>query len=193
MQSIREFEIPNKIQPQEYSRGGDTDDTLRIGSVWWSSDGDRDVPYLYRNGSKRNLNLNWVENDWNERCRFAAVRNSLYFSLPVAAGFSLFNCRYQPPSILPTSLIFSETRINFLLSRAFISHATCRKNFSKSSFITAFCTYGSFWPLYRELAMKISSVVSINNESIFSPKVYREVLGKCGKNSRHNLYETVRF
>ena len=66
-------------------------DTLHIGSVWQNRNGNRYVPCLYRNGSKRNLNLNWTENDWNEIYRFAAVRNSLYFSPSHEAGFSLFN------------------------------------------------------------------------------------------------------
>lgn len=47
------------------------------GSVWQNLNGNRNCPYLNRNGSKRNLNLNWIDNDWNEICRFAAVRNSL--------------------------------------------------------------------------------------------------------------------
>lgn len=49
-----------------------------IGSVWQNRNGNRNVPYLNRNGSKRNLNLNWTDNDWNEIYRFAAVRNSLH-------------------------------------------------------------------------------------------------------------------
>lgn len=47
------------------------------GSVWQNFNGNRNCPYLNRNGSKRNLNLNWIDNDFNEICRFAAVRNSL--------------------------------------------------------------------------------------------------------------------
>jgi hypothetical protein len=77
--------MPNKIQPQEYSRGGGIDDILRI-SVWQNPNGNRNVPYLNWNDAKRNLNLNWFENDWNENYRFAAVRNSLYFSRLILAG-----------------------------------------------------------------------------------------------------------
>lgn len=108
-----------------------------LGSVWQNPNGNRNVPYLDRNGSERHLNLNWIENDWNEICRFAAVRNSLYFS-PPKAEFSLLTCLFQPPSILPTSNNFSESSMNFLLSSAFISQATCRKNLSRSSFISSF-------------------------------------------------------
>ncbi len=55
-------------------------DALHIGSLWQNRNGNRYAPYLNRNGSKRDLNLNWVDNDWDEICRFAAVRNSLHFS-----------------------------------------------------------------------------------------------------------------
>ena len=59
--------------------GSDLDGTLynNNGSVWQNANGNRNVACLNRDASKRNLNLNWVENDWNEICRFAAVRNSL--------------------------------------------------------------------------------------------------------------------
>jgi hypothetical protein len=36
--------------------------------------GNRNVAYLNRNDSKRKLNLNWFDNDWNDICRFPAVR-----------------------------------------------------------------------------------------------------------------------
>ena len=44
-----------------------------LGSVWRSLYGNRNCPYLNRNGSERNINLNWIDDDWNEVCRFAAV------------------------------------------------------------------------------------------------------------------------
>ena len=44
------------------------------GSSWVNPNGNCNVPYLNRNGSERNLNLNWNDNDWNENCRFLAVR-----------------------------------------------------------------------------------------------------------------------
>ena len=46
---------------------------IGLASVWRDVRDDARVPYLDRNGSKRNLNLNWLENDWNEICRFAAL------------------------------------------------------------------------------------------------------------------------
>lgn len=37
--------------------------------------GNRSVPYLYRDGSGRGLNLYWFDDDWDGYCRFLAVRN----------------------------------------------------------------------------------------------------------------------
>ncbi len=42
--------------------------------------GNRNVPYLNRNDSKRNLNLNWWDNDWNANYRFLGVRHYPCFS-----------------------------------------------------------------------------------------------------------------
>lgn len=41
------------------------------------SRGNRNVLYAYENSDKRNLNLNWDNNEWHENCRFLAVRNFL--------------------------------------------------------------------------------------------------------------------
>ncbi|MDO8467244.1 MAG: hypothetical protein Q7S83_03855 [bacterium] len=46
----------------------------RNGSVWQHWNGNRNVAYLWSNADKRNLNLNWFENDWNDNYRFLAVR-----------------------------------------------------------------------------------------------------------------------
>ena len=61
---------------------------VALGSVWRDSDDDRRVVFLGRDGAERDANLNWFENDWNDNCRFAAVRNSLYFSPPRAVFLS---------------------------------------------------------------------------------------------------------
>ena len=45
-----------------------------LGSVWQDSRDGRYVPCLRGHGSERHLNLLWVEQDWSEVCRFAAVR-----------------------------------------------------------------------------------------------------------------------
>lgn len=67
--------------------GGGTDDVCTLGSVA-SIDGNRHVPYLNRNGSERNLNLNWWDNRWNANYRFAAVRN--WLRAPLMAGFLIW-------------------------------------------------------------------------------------------------------
>ena len=47
---------------------------IALGSVWRHLSGDRNCPYLLRYGSKRNLYLYWIDNDFAGVCRFAAVR-----------------------------------------------------------------------------------------------------------------------
>ena len=114
------------------------------GSVWQNLNGNRNCPYLNRNGSKRNLNLNWIDNDFNEICRFAAVRNSLRLPWDYLRGVSFWSCLRQPPSIFPTSASGSDTRVYFLLSKNFSSQAVCKKNFVASSFMEAWFTRESF-------------------------------------------------
>lgn len=48
--------------------------------------GNRNVPYLNRNDSKRNLNLNWWDNDWNANYRFLGVRHYYCFSRDSVSG-----------------------------------------------------------------------------------------------------------
>ncbi len=75
---------------------GDTKDhkdaiALRVFEGWWDGryfiqgsvcevNGNRNVAYLNRNDVKRNLNLNWWDDDWNGNYRFLAVRYSFCFS-----------------------------------------------------------------------------------------------------------------
>lgn len=83
-----DLKIPSKIQLGEYSvfikynsTGGAIEDILRIydgGSVWQNPNGNRNVGYLYYNDGQRKLNLNWIDNDWNDNYRFAAVRQFLF-------------------------------------------------------------------------------------------------------------------
>ena len=47
---------------------------VALGSVWQNRIGDRYMPYLGRNGSKRGLYLSWNDVGWDGLCRFAAVR-----------------------------------------------------------------------------------------------------------------------
>ncbi len=96
--------------------------------------GNRNVPYLNRNDSERNLNLNWRDNDWNAIYRFLAVRYSYCFSSAMIGGVLFNSCRFQPPSIFPTSAKSSESRMYFLLSKALISHDSCRRSLIRSTF-----------------------------------------------------------
>ena len=70
--------------------------------------GNRNALYLNRNGSKRNLNLNWWDNDWNANYRFLAVRYFCGFSPERIGGVLLRSWRFHPPSILPTSASCSD-------------------------------------------------------------------------------------
>lgn len=54
--------------------------------------GNRHVPYLNRNDSKRNLNLNYSDNRWNGNCRFL-LRNSLYGALSYCPSQAAFASR----------------------------------------------------------------------------------------------------
>ena len=47
---------------------------VALGSVWTSSGGNRYVPDLYENDSKRRLSLGWCGGDWDDNCRFLSVR-----------------------------------------------------------------------------------------------------------------------
>jgi hypothetical protein len=49
---------------------------IALGSSWVVSDGDRGVPDLDGNDSKRYLGLDWFDNDWGGGYRFLAVRKA---------------------------------------------------------------------------------------------------------------------
>jgi len=144
--------------------------------IWQNPNGNHNVPYLDNWSDKRKLNLNWLDNDWNENCRFLAFRKFLYSS--ASSGSFFFVSLIHPPSILPISSRSAETAMYLLLSTALICQAICRKNFAKSSLEFAFTRSGSF-ELFAKLAdTKTSSIVSTNNKSIFAPSENRELLGK---------------
>ena len=48
-----------------------------LGSSWVGPDGSRLVPYLFRGGSVRKLDLGWFGDGWGAGCRFLAVRKSV--------------------------------------------------------------------------------------------------------------------
>ena len=151
------------------SRGGGTDDILHVGSQWRNSNRNRNVPYLNEWNSKRKLDLNWFENDWNEDCRFLAVRNSLHFSAPRWAEFSFCVFLNQPPNCRPTSFNSSDRVRYFLSSSACIPQVICNKNLIVSSFREASSRNANL--LFDCKAPKINSITSINNRSIFIPKL----------------------
>jgi hypothetical protein len=47
---------------------------IALGSVWQGPGGDRDCTSLYGRGSGRGLSLSWLDDGWDDYCRFAAVR-----------------------------------------------------------------------------------------------------------------------
>ena len=49
---------------------------VALGSVWRGPYGDRGVPVLDRGDARRRLGLHWLEHEWHESYRFAAVRNA---------------------------------------------------------------------------------------------------------------------
>ena len=66
------------------------------------------------------------ENMWNRENLFLFLKLSSFRAhnfLSYVLGFSLEDCRSQPPSILPMLLRGSESKIYFLSSIAFISQA----------------------------------------------------------------------
>ncbi len=91
-----------KNQRQLVGNAGDTqgrtyDSARRVFDGWWHGWrfsqgsvakilGNRNVPELNKDGSKRNLNLNWWNNDWNPVYRFLAVRYFHDFSRPSTGG-----------------------------------------------------------------------------------------------------------
>ncbi|MFA5163525.1 MAG: hypothetical protein WC441_03275 [Patescibacteria group bacterium] len=46
---------------------------IALGSIWQNANGNRDAPFLDVDDNRRELNLNWFDNDWVGRCRFLAV------------------------------------------------------------------------------------------------------------------------
>lgn len=80
--------------------GGGLGVTSYKGSVC-KLDGNQHVPELWYDNSKRNLNLNWWDNDWNANYRFLAVRNYFFILTISSEEFFLFvssnhQASYQP-------------------------------------------------------------------------------------------------
>ena len=81
----------------------------------WQDSGNWHVAYLNRNGDKRNLNLNWIHNDFNSNCRFLVSRQSLHDTPVHVAGVSFCGgsiLRIQPPNIMPADESLWESCAN---------------------------------------------------------------------------------
>jgi len=60
--------------------------------------GNRNVAYLWNDDNGRNLNLNWIDNDWNDNYRFLAVRKSLHvFTNAPILWMGAVSLIYKPP------------------------------------------------------------------------------------------------
>jgi hypothetical protein len=161
------FEMPNAIQPQEYSRGGGMGDILYTTFATFN-----------RWNDERNVNVNRNDNDWNDNWWFAGVRKSLHFSPDFPLGEFCFTiCPHHPPSILPISSNLRDRAIYFLLSNDFVSHKIMRKTLIVSTFRMAHCTYGSFFSRGKKLAWDTASMLATNKSSTLLPKEYRCTFG----------------
>ncbi len=60
----------------------------------------RNVAYLNGNSENRNLNVNWFENDWNDNCRFAAVRNFIRRKAVYASHLAFYRFLLLAPRVL---------------------------------------------------------------------------------------------
>lgn len=76
---------------------------------------------------------------------------------------------------------------------AFISQKILMKSLSKSNLTEFFSIKTSFLFLFEKPAMNNNSMTSRNNESIFEPSVYLEVLEMFGRYSCHSLYAEISF
>ena len=100
-----------------------------------NSDGNLNVPYLIENDDKVVLNWNWLDNDFNDNYLSPSVRNLLYFSPAFLSGeFCLISDPFQPPSIRPISLIFSDNSRYFLSSSDLLSQIIISRIFKVSFF-----------------------------------------------------------
>ncbi len=162
--------MPNKIQSQDNSRGGDMEGISY------------NFVAINRWNGKRKVNVNRNDDNWNANYLFPGVRNSFHFS-PACAGEFCFrllfcNCPLQPPSILPISSSFIDKAIYFLLSIDLASHNTIKSIFTVSVFRMASLTHGCFSSRGRKVAMEIASIISTKIVSIFWPSEYLCIFGR---------------
>jgi len=168
--------MPNTIQPREHSRGGGRDGTLYI----TDSGGNLKVFNVEHNDNGQWLNSNNgnPDNVWNpdNQWVFVLPRNLLHFS-PLWGEFCFCSWPLHPPSILPTSSIFTESAMYFLLSSDLVSQSIIRNILSVSAFLSAKRTNDSFSSCARKLAVASASITSTKRVSIFCPRECLCVLG----------------
>lgn len=169
-------------QPEDALRFGEkypeeqrTNPIVFLHEPWSAPDGNRNVLYLNRNGSERNVDMRWFGGRWPRDYRFAArrPRNFLHFS-PVRAGeFCFASWPYHPPSCLPTSSSGTDSATYFLFSSVPVSQSIMSRIFAVSSFLIASRTYACFSIPARNVAEAIASITSTNSASTRRPSVYR--------------------
>lgn len=157
--------------------GGGTDGTL----YKTDSDGNLNVFNVEHDNDERWLNTNHgnPDNFWNGNNVWVfAFRELLHFSPRLWGEFCLFNCPFQPPTILPISSILRDRAIYFLLFKELVSQRTISNTFSASIFFNAKLIYGNFSFLLEKLATARASIILIKKVSMRCPSEYLCVLGR---------------
>ena len=88
------------------------------------------------------------------------------------------NCPFQPPSILPMALIFSEIAMYCLSLSEFDSQRTMSIILIVSVLRMARCTKGSFSCGFKKEAVAVASIASTKSVSTRKPSECRCVLGR---------------
>ncbi|MFH1286680.1 MAG: reverse transcriptase domain-containing protein [Candidatus Magasanikbacteria bacterium] len=141
-------------------------------------------------GSELWLNSNYgnPDNVWNSNNRWVFVRPRKSLHSPIfLSGFS-FYLLIHPPSIRPTSCNFFEISIYFLFPIMSISHKSCTKNFRESNFVFSTFSFSGVLSFGAYCASSAQARQSVNNASIFAPRVWRENFGRLIVYPCHTLY-----
>ena len=153
-------------------------DQMMLCIILQDDDDNGNVAYFNWDGKRWKLNFNWADNKFNRNDPF--LRRRYYLLAPTSVGASFISCCFcQPPSIFPTSIRGEEIAIYLLLSIAFSSQDSCRKNFRVSSLMLALAMTAILFSLANP-AVRISSTTSVKSRLIFSPREYLVSLGRCG-------------
>ncbi len=101
------------------------------------------------------------------------LRYFLYVSLTSFGESFVSRPFFQPPSILPTSLISSESLVYCLVSMSWFSQPIWRKNLRRSSLLMAATRYCNLVSILAYWARNRISSISRKRVSILLPNVYR--------------------